>query len=663
MRPIRAYVPLISLGLVALSPFPTPLGSGSQALARGLFVSPSGNNASSGAIGQPWKTFAYAIGRLAAGDTLYLRGGTYLERTTVSVSGTASAPIVIRSYPGETATLDSGVPEFRTPGNSDWEPVNEAIGEWRSTRSYSFNDPIYAYVAGIPGYQNGRVALIPYETAAPFRATSDVYVDGVTPFYAGPGTFFDLDGRVHIRLAKTTDLVATEARYGSVFASALPDPRQYSILLSEQYTTLTVSGSYLTFYELTVNQALNSVYLNASAHDLLFDRCTIWLGDSSIESRGAHHFKLTRCRIYGDAPYWVFWSDMKDAPAPANLSRATSIDLREGTHDVEVSYCHIRGSGQDLIGTATNETGLVFHHNRIENAGDDAFEIEGTIGVGAISIYENYILNCLTAVAPGQDTPTYLGPLLVYRNVIASLRNPPVNRKAGINTWNDGFRYGNEYMFKHGTSAEYTTRNAHYYHNTLILLNHGGKGINFIPKDPTDGRICNNIAIAVNGVVSRDYRAAPGEVVDGNLYWKVNGSDGEDLVADYTTVPAFRAATGWEAHGIGSTPRVGTDPMFSSLRLVVTGTVDSRQEIDAASEVPQVTDFLLRSGSPAIGAGIVIPAHPTIGILPDTRASRDIGALPFGTSAAQYQGFPFVPGGAIDIIAPARPTLRVRRRP
>ena len=74
-----------------------------------------------------------------------------------------------------------------------------------------------------------------------------------------------------------------------------------------------------------------------------------------------------------------------------------------------------------------------------------------------------------------------------------------------------------------------------------------------------------------------------------------------------------------------------------------------------------MTDFLLRAGSPAIGAGVAIPAHPTIGTLPDTRNSRDIGALPFGTAAAEYQGFPFVPGGPIDVTAPARPALRARR--
>jgi hypothetical protein len=77
---------------------------------------------------------------------------------------------------------------------------------------------------------------------------------------------------------------------------------------------------------------------------------------------------------------------MKDPPAPANLLRSTAIDLRDGTHDWEISYSHLRGSGQDLISTNTNEDRVFAHHNRMENCGDDAFELEGTSDVGEIRV-------------------------------------------------------------------------------------------------------------------------------------------------------------------------------------------------------------------------------------------------------------------------------------
>ena len=632
---------IAGLQMTAAAPGFTPR----QALAAGRYVATTGNDSNPGTISSPWRTIGSSAPKLSAGDTLYVRGGTYFESPTVSARGSATSPIVIRSFPGETATLDSGIREFRNPGNSDWELVSAATGEYRSTRTYSSGGYIWGYIGGITGYMNGRVALVPYQSSSQFRSLSETYVDSSTPFYIGPGTYYDSgDQRIHIRLAKTTDLTASELRYGTVFASITPDPRNYSIIISNASATLTVSGSYLVFKDLVVNQALKSISITSAGHDLTFDGMTVWLGDRAVEMDGSYNVVLRNSRIYGDAPYWIFWSDMKDAPAPADLLRSTSINMLNRAHDIEIAYCHIRGSGQDLVGVNTNEYNISVHHCRIENGGDDAFELEGTTDVGRISIYENYILNCLTAVSPGQDTPTYTGPLFFYRNVVSLLRDPPINRKAGINTWNGGGRYGYEYMFKQDASSSYSTSNAHYYQNTLVMLNHGGKGLNLICKNPANVRVMDNIAVMVNGLVSRDYRSATGEVVDGNLYWKANTVDTDPLVASYSTVPAFYSATGWEQHGVGSTAKRGTDPAFANLRFDVVDRALSKWALRPASETPPMTDFMLSSGSPARGAGVAMPSHPVYGALPDTRAKGDLGAIPYGTPLADYQGFPFVPG-------------------
>jgi hypothetical protein len=639
-----------------------PLAVEGPAPAQGatFYVSPQGSDSAAGTITAPFRTVNFAVTRLSPGDTLNLRGGTYFQRVTVSISGTAGAPIVIQGFPGETGVLDSGPPEFRTVGNSDWELVNATTGEYRSVRTFS-SGTVYGYVAGIPGYENERVVLVPYVSASAFRATTDAYVNSSTPFYVGPGAYYDSgDSRIHIRLAKTTDLRATEARYGTVFATENADPRNYAIFVSQASATLTVSGAYLTFKDLTVHQAVTTIQMSSSANNIRFDGITAWLGDSTIEASGSgiHHITLTNSRLYGDAPYWIFWSDMKDPPAPADLLRGTAIDLRSGTHDWEISYNHFRGSGQDLLGVNNDEYNIIVHHNRMENCGDDAFELEGTTDVGRIAIYENYIANCLVAIAPGQDTATFTGPLLVYRNVIALLRNPPINRKEGINTWNGGGRFGYEYMFKQSGSS-YATANAHYYHNTLIMLNSAGKGINITPQNPQNTRIANNLMIMVNGAINGSYLTGSGQVVNGDLYWKVNTVDSARLLSSYDTVAAFSAATGLEANGIGSVPKRGTDPQFATLRLGILDQTRSIWELLPTSEVFKPSDFFLGAGSPAIGAGIVIPAHPTLGQLPDTRTSRDIGAFPYGTSAAEYDIFPYVPNGPVtppDGVAPAAPT-------
>src|SRR5204863_5182403 len=96
-----------------------------------------GDDAAAGSEAQPWRTIGRALTGIAPGDTLYLRGGVFYENVRVAVSGRAEAPITIRSFPGELATIDAGYAEFaRTPAEA-WEPVAGSPDEYRSTRPYA----------------------------------------------------------------------------------------------------------------------------------------------------------------------------------------------------------------------------------------------------------------------------------------------------------------------------------------------------------------------------------------------------------------------------------------------------------------------------------------------------------------------------------------------
>src|SRR6185503_15970673 len=91
--------------------------------------------------------------------------------------------------------------------------------------------------------------------------------------------------------------------------------------------------------------------------------------------------------------------------------------------------------------------------------------------------------------------------------------------------------------------------------------------------------------------------------------------------------------------------------------------------ITPASERLLPGHFMIGSTSPARGAGIVIPPHFLLGPLPDSRASRDIGAIPYGTAASEFQRFPFDPGSGsgpplLDAPGPGpAATLRLRVTP
>ncbi|MFI0989542.1 carbohydrate-binding protein [Streptomyces exfoliatus] len=74
-----------------------------------LYVAPNGTDTASGTQSDP-TTLTSAIGRVAAGGTIYLRGGTYRHSTTVTVptgnNGTAGALKKLSAYPGETPVLN-----------------------------------------------------------------------------------------------------------------------------------------------------------------------------------------------------------------------------------------------------------------------------------------------------------------------------------------------------------------------------------------------------------------------------------------------------------------------------------------------------------------------------------------------------------------------------
>jgi hypothetical protein len=71
-----------------------------------FYVAPNGSNTNSGTIDAPWQTIQKALNTLLPGQKAFVRGGTYREALTLNRAGTASAPMTIEAYPGETAIID-----------------------------------------------------------------------------------------------------------------------------------------------------------------------------------------------------------------------------------------------------------------------------------------------------------------------------------------------------------------------------------------------------------------------------------------------------------------------------------------------------------------------------------------------------------------------------
>jgi hypothetical protein len=74
------------------------------------YVALTGSDTYPGTEAWPWRTIQKAANTLVAGDTVYIRAGTYPERVVPQNSGSAGSTITYAAYPGETVTIDgSGI--------------------------------------------------------------------------------------------------------------------------------------------------------------------------------------------------------------------------------------------------------------------------------------------------------------------------------------------------------------------------------------------------------------------------------------------------------------------------------------------------------------------------------------------------------------------------
>jgi hypothetical protein len=142
-------------------------------------MSPSGSG-SVCSLAAPCGTFNAGVSKLFPGDTLYLRGGTYNGHASGNSasywanmggrSGTASAPITVRNYPGETPVLDG---QCTTSGTAQrgaydlWTP-NRCTGNGNG-EAFIFNGESYIVLDGlrIQHYNNssGNGTITPVNNA------------------------------------------------------------------------------------------------------------------------------------------------------------------------------------------------------------------------------------------------------------------------------------------------------------------------------------------------------------------------------------------------------------------------------------------------------------------------------------------------------------------
>ncbi|KAF1843178.1 polysaccharide lyase family 9 protein [Cucurbitaria berberidis CBS 394.84] len=73
-----------------------------------IYVAPAGSDTAAGTLAAPLKSIQVAVDKAAAGDIIYLRGGTYALTKNIQIkkSGTSAAPYTLSAYQSEVPVID-----------------------------------------------------------------------------------------------------------------------------------------------------------------------------------------------------------------------------------------------------------------------------------------------------------------------------------------------------------------------------------------------------------------------------------------------------------------------------------------------------------------------------------------------------------------------------
>lgn len=610
------------------------------------FVDPTiGDDASDGTEPKPWRTINHALKKVAAGETVQLRGGTYFENVYCSVAGTAEKPITIRSHPGELAVIDGGLPEFqRTPATA-WEPAPGGVpGEFRSAAVYrNIRD-----VLGLFGDSN--VGLQTYWHAMDLRATNEMWIADpdkkimVLPVWCGPGLWYDKQtGRIHTRLAPTHLPTPGVPNYRGE-----TDPRKLPLVIApfNSVPLFVDQAMHVRFQDLVFRGGGQNTVVLQFGVNIEFDNVTIYAGTYGIRSRSTGPLRLTNCAVRGMIPPWgsrdenslhTYTPDSYDPflppVTPANARNVARLNthalvVTEGSyefevfhypynHDWEISHCEF-SDGHD--GVYLSGRNIRFHHNWVDNLQDDAIYLSApSPGFNDnIRIHENLTTRALMGFSchsrGGPD-----GTIYIYRNVTDLRRGVFVSRPSPKNPQGTLSNY--HIFLTHGRGFS-GIESILFYQNTFICPSSGNGGYAHRTlsntSEPTQRRVFNNLFVYLTGYPPPPAERAPLHdiQIDGNLHWSPapGAQPPKGFLEKARSAPGSvhnqpKYPPGWEANSFVA------DPKFVAF--------------GAAAEA--ANDYHLQPDSPAVGKGVALPAELEDPFRPKDGARPDIGALPLGS--------------------------------
>ena len=604
-----------------------------------------GDDAANGSEQTPWKTLAHALRQLRPGDTLYLRGGTYYEQVALTQSGTPEAPITIASYPGELAVLDGGLREFLESPATSWEPLSGgADGEFVSTKTYLGEDDRQVPRQFLPAswepmwgkederplalghFADSLVPLHGYRLLVDLRSPNELWIGGKSEMrdsgiYCGPGLWFNRQtGRIHIRLAHHRLAGLGERAYRGE-----TDPRKLPLVIAVGFgrDVLRASGvTHVRIRDLVLRGATGSPMINVyGCQDVEFDHLTVYGGFPALLVNASQDIRLTNAAFRGLAAPWTARAHMKyRGTASYQIILQNNQPVNE---NIEIAWCEFTDDHDFAFLRPVR--GLKFHHNLVENFNDDGLECGPKLRDHTLFISQNRIGACLIPLTQHEiekdesplDHDSKAG-VFVFRNVIdlrGGIYSGPPREPDPTGSF---LREEGHLASDHGGP---TWPVIHFYHNTLLrrtpvfrdsyLFGLGANGLRNTERD-----VFNNIFVQsdrVPGIGFVGMKEAANVREGGNLIWGLNEGPtlDRDVLAKFRASPLFaesrkRYEPGW------TTQDLVADPKFVSL----------------GGDLSAPTDLRLSAGSPAIDAGVPLPAEWPDPLRDKDEGAPDLGALP-----------------------------------
>lgn len=616
----------------------------------GYFVDATrGSDKNAGTEAAPWQSIGHALPILKAGDTLYLRGGTYYENVYCAVAGRKDAPITIRSYPGEQAVIDGGLREFFSAPAEAWAPFPQGgADEYRSTRSYkNIRD-----VVGLFG--DSLIGLQTYWHVEDLRAKNELWIDDpekkamILPMYCGPGIWYDKQtGHIHVRLAHTNLKNPQVADYRGE-----TDPRKLPLVIApfNSVPLFLDQGMHVRFQDLVIRGGGQNVVVLQFGVDLDFDNVTVFGGTYCLRARSTGPLRMVNCGLHGMIPPWGWRSEnglytytageydpFVPGPKPSNTRNIARLPthavlVTEGSYEFEVFY-YPHNHDWDLSyseftdghdGVYLSGANIRFHHNRVDNMQDDGIYLSSPTPYFSdrIFIYQNLITRVFSAFSchshGGPD-----GAIYIYRNVVDMRQGAQFSRPSPKEP--QGQVFSGHIFLVHGREL-FGIESIYFYQNTFICpaLSGGYAMRTWVnTTSRTARRVFNNLFVYLNGYPGPDPVGAPEDdmQIDGNLHWCP--VPGAKPLADYfervrsckgSLKNKAKYPPGWEASSFIA------DPKFMAFELSPAGK----------------NDYRLQKDSPAVGKGVLLPAEWEDPLRQKGGGRPDMGAIPLGSESPRY---------------------------